>query len=74
MMTHMCLDATVRAAFDYGFRCLVAGSACATKDLAIAGQPVSAFAVQDAFLAALNGTYGQVLSVDEILDKLENPD
>jgi nicotinamidase-related amidase len=38
MMTHMCLDATVRAAFDHGFRCLVAGPACATKDLAVAGQ------------------------------------
>ena len=25
MMTHMCVDATVRAAFDFGFQCLVGG-------------------------------------------------
>jgi nicotinamidase-related amidase len=71
MMTHMCLDATVRAACDHGFRCLVAGPACATKDLAYAGQLIPAASVQGAFLTALNGTYGQVLSVDEILAELE---
>lgn len=74
MMTHMCLDATVRAAYDHGFRCMVAGPACATKDLAFAGQSISAVDVQCAFLSALNGTYGQVLSVDEIFLELENPD
>jgi nicotinamidase-related amidase len=72
MMTHMCLDAAVRAACDHGFRCLVAGPACATKDLTFAAQTIPAAAVQGAFLAALNGTYGQVLSVDEILSELKN--
>ncbi|MFW2364901.1 MAG: isochorismatase family protein [Desulforhopalus sp.] len=32
-MSHMCLDATTRAAFDYGFNCFVAEDACATKVL-----------------------------------------
>ncbi|MDH5525532.1 MAG: cysteine hydrolase [Desulfobulbaceae bacterium] len=33
MMSHMCIDATVRAAFDKGFTCVVADDACATRDL-----------------------------------------
>jgi nicotinamidase-related amidase len=32
-MTHMCIDATTRAAFDLGFNCTVAEDACATMDL-----------------------------------------
>jgi nicotinamidase-related amidase len=71
MMTHMCIDATVRAAFDQGYRCLVAGPGCATKDLVCDGQPIPASMVQGAFLTALNGTFAQVLSIDEILSELE---
>ena len=38
-MTHMCIDATVRAAFDHGFGCVVVvEDACATKDLAFHGR------------------------------------
>ena len=33
MMTHMCIDATVRAAYDLGFSCTVLHDACATKNL-----------------------------------------
>jgi nicotinamidase-related amidase len=71
MMTHMCVDATVRAAFDFGFQCLVAEDACATRALMHAGQTVRAEDVQRAFLAALNGTYGKVLSVDDIIAELK---
>ena len=35
MMTHMCVDATVRAAFDYGLEVTVVHDACATRSLAI---------------------------------------
>ena len=34
MMTHMCVDTTVRAAMDYGYSVKVVGDACATMDLA----------------------------------------
>jgi nicotinamidase-related amidase len=71
MMTHMCVDATVRAAFDFGYQCLVAEDACATRALMHAGQTVRAEDVQRAFLAALNGTYGKVLSVDDIIAELK---
>lgn len=70
MMTHMCIDATVRAAADHGFTCLVAGEACATRDLTSAGQSIPAAAVQGAFLAALNGSYGQVLTETDLLAAL----
>jgi len=33
MMTHMCVDATTRAAADFGFKVIVAEDACATRDL-----------------------------------------
>jgi nicotinamidase-related amidase len=66
MMTHMCVDTTVRAAFDLGFQCQLAGDACATRDLSRDGLTVPAAQVQAAFLAALDGTFAKVLTVDEI--------
>ncbi len=63
MMTQMCVDATVRAAKDFGFSCTVIGDACATKDLEIGGRTVSAADVQTAFLAALNYFYATVKNV-----------
>jgi nicotinamidase-related amidase len=33
MQTHMCVEAAVRAAHDFGFTCLVASDACATRAL-----------------------------------------
>jgi len=73
MMTHMCVDATTRAACDYGFECIVAADACATRDLAFAGETVPAAMVQRAFLAALNGTYAQVTTTGEIVTMVEQP-
>jgi nicotinamidase-related amidase len=73
MMTHMCLDATVRAAFDYKFECVVAGDACATKALVHWGRTVAAPDVHAAFLAALNGTYAKVLHTSEIGALLSSP-
>lgn len=70
MMTHMCVDATVRAACDYGFECIVAGDACAAKALVHEGRTVSAPDVRAAFLAALDGTYAKVLSAAEIVPLL----
>jgi isochorismate hydrolase len=36
-MTHMCIDATVRAAFDLGLRCTVVDDGCASCDLLFRG-------------------------------------
>lgn len=67
----MCIDTTTCAAFDYGFECIVAADACATRDLAFAGKTVPAAMVQRVFLAALNGTFGRVMNTDEIVPLIQ---
>ena len=69
MMTHMCVDATARAAADLGFQVMVASDACATRALTFGETNVPAEHVHAAFLAALK-SYGQVLTVDEIITHL----
>ena len=61
MMTHMCIDTTVRAASDLGFSVTVHAAACATKDLELASRVTSAADVQTAFLSALNGSFATVI-------------
>ncbi len=72
MMTHMCVDATVRAAFDKGFSCLVAHDSCATRDLTFNGQKIEAPAVHGSFMAALAARYAHVLSTEECLEIMIN--
>ncbi|WP_115900975.1 cysteine hydrolase family protein [Tenacibaculum gallaicum] len=67
MMTHMCVDATTRAAKDFGFECIVIGDACATKDLEVNGENVKASEVQKSFLAALDYYYSDVLTTENFL-------
>lgn len=71
MMTQMCVDATTRAAKDFGFACEVIGDACAAKDLVIQNESVAASEVQKAFLAALNYFYSTVKSTGEYLNNHE---
>jgi nicotinamidase-related amidase len=71
MMTHMCVDATIRSAADLGFECLIAGDACATRKLIWNKHEVSAADVQSAFLAVLNVTYGRVSNVNTIIEELQ---
>ncbi|MEN6343332.1 MAG: cysteine hydrolase family protein [Methanospirillum sp.] len=71
MMTHMCIDATVRAAADLGYRVALAAEACATRDLAWQGRVVPAADVHAAFLAALDGRYAEVVSAREAMARLE---
>jgi nicotinamidase-related amidase len=61
MMTHMCIDTTVRAACDLGFTCTLVGSATATKDLTYGNTTVPAAHVQAAYLAGLNGLFAKVI-------------
>lgn len=59
-MSHMCIDATTRAAFDLGFTCSVAEDACATRDLSFDGRTLPAKEVHAAFMAALSAPYATV--------------
>jgi len=69
MQTHMCIDATTRAAKDLGFNCVVIGDACATRDLEINNVKAKAADVQTSFLSALNGFYSKVMTTEQYLNK-----
>ncbi len=66
MMTHMCVDATARAAADYGFQVIVVEDACATRDLKYKDTTIPADQVHKAFLAALK-SYGQVMTAEQVI-------
>ncbi len=69
MMTHMCIDATTRAAKDFGYSCTVIGDACATKALETNGQVISSRNVHLSFLAALAAYYSNVFTTEVFLGK-----
>lgn len=71
-MSHMCVDATVRAAFDLGFRCIVAEDACATRDLEFDGAVIPARDVHGAFMSALRVPYASVLKARDAVGALNH--
>jgi nicotinamidase-related amidase len=66
MMTHMCVDASVRHAADLGYKVTLLGDACATRAQTYGGEKVPARQVHAAFLAALNGFYAKVINAHEL--------
>jgi nicotinamidase-related amidase len=66
MMTHMCVDATVRHAADLGYKITLLADACATRAQKFAGETVPARQVHAAFLAALNGFYARVVDLHDL--------
>ncbi|MBM4131612.1 isochorismatase family protein, partial [bacterium] len=71
MQTHMCVEAAARAASDLGYEVLIAGDACATRDLKHGDAIVPAAQVHAATLATLDRTYGKVVSMDAALAALQ---
>jgi len=66
MMTHMCVDASVRQAADLGYKVTLLANACATRAQSFGGETVPARQVHAAFLAALNGFYAKVINAHEL--------
>ena len=66
-MSHMCIDTTTRAAADLDYSCRLISDACATRDLVFNDQKAKAADVQVAYMAALDGTFAQVISADQFL-------
>ena len=66
-MSHMCVDAVVRAAADLGYTVTVIYDACATRDLEFNGQVIPAAQVHGAYMAALAFGYASVVSADDYL-------
>lgn len=67
MMSHMCVDSTVRAARELGFSVLLAEDACTTKELSLANAQIPAQIVHRAFMAALGGAFAQVIQAGELI-------
>lgn len=66
-MSHMCIDAGVRAASDLGYKCVVVHDACATRDQEFEGRVVPAADVHAAFMSALQFGYAKVVSTEDYL-------
>ncbi len=60
-MSHMCVDAAVRAASDYGYKVKVIHDACTTLDLEFNGLKVPASHVHAKLIAAFEFAYAQVI-------------
>ena len=66
MQTHMCVEATTRAAYDLGFKCIVVDDACATRNLMWGRRTVFATDVQASTLATLDGYYATVVTTADL--------
>jgi len=67
MQTHMCVEAAVRAAHDYGFNCLLVQDACATRALQYEEHIIPAKNVHLSTIQTLRGSYSRVISTAELL-------
>lgn len=65
MMSHMCIDTTVRAAKDLGLNVTLIEDACATRDLVFDGCVIPAQTVHNTFMASLNGMFAKVVKASE---------
>ncbi len=66
MQTHMCLEAAVRAAHDFGFEVIAIEDACATRDLKFGDKIVKAQDIHAGVLATLSGGgYAKILNLAE---------
>lgn len=61
-MSHMCIDATTRAAADLGYKVKVIEDACASRDVEFNGTVVPAAQVHAAFMSALGFAYAEVVT------------
>ncbi|MGP5019640.1 cysteine hydrolase family protein [Vreelandella alkaliphila] len=66
-MSHMCIDATSRAASDFGYKTTITHDACATMDLEFEGVTVPASQVHATIMAALAFAYGTVTTTEHYI-------
>lgn len=72
MMSHMCVDTTVRAASNYGYKITVLHDCCTTKSLTFQDTTIDAMSVHKAFMASFEGFFAEVKSTQEYLDCVNN--
>ncbi|MEI3479164.1 MAG: cysteine hydrolase family protein [Bilophila sp.] len=67
MMSHMCIDTSVRSAKRLGYEVVVLEDACTTRDSIWDGETIPAATVHRTFMAALNGAFATVRPTDAFL-------
>lgn len=68
MMTHMCIDTTVRYAKDLGFTVTLIEDACTTKDLIWKGDTIPAKIVHATYMASVHGMFADVITAEKFLE------
>ncbi|MFD1193064.1 cysteine hydrolase family protein [Seohaeicola saemankumensis] len=66
-MSQMCIDATARAARDFGFDVTVVEDACGARDVTFGDTTIPAAQVHTTMMGALNGTYAKVVNTQTCL-------
>ena len=69
MMTHMCIDSTVRAAADLGFEVTLLEDACTTRALSYSNIELTAEQVHNSYMAGIHGAFAQVISTEAFLNQ-----
>lgn len=67
MMTHMCIDTTVRASQEYGYPVTLIEDACTTKALSYHSETIAADLVHKTFIASLQPIFAKVMTADTFI-------
>ena len=67
MMTHMCVDTTVRACQNYGYEVTVIDDACTTMSLKNNGKKIDAEIVHAVYMASLSDMFATVTKLENYL-------
>jgi nicotinamidase-related amidase len=70
MQTHMCVEATTRAAYDMGFKCIVPEETATTRELKYKDHIISAEDVHFSTLSSLQYSYARVVKLKDLLNSL----
>lgn len=70
MMTHICVDATVKSAKDFGYNVTLVSDACTTRDIEWNGERIPANVVQNVYMSSLDGTFANVLTSEEYFKEI----
>lgn len=67
MMSHMCVDTTVRACQDYGYEVIVIEDACTTMSLKYDKRKIDAETVHAVYMASLADGFANVMKLEDFL-------
>ena len=67
MMSHICVDTTVRACQDYGYEVIVIDDACTTMPLKYDKRKIDAETVHAVYMASLNNMFAKVMKLEDYL-------